>query len=109
MSFRVINIKEAKQSTPMRGPGERLKVIASRKPKNENRIPNPAERTIAKFKVGAWYKPKRAGAESKPITRTTPTAAIELTTTIAVTNPSANRNEGTFSPLEAAPSGSKPR
>ena len=50
-----------------------------------------------------------AGAERKPITKTTPTADIELTTTKEVTKPSAKRNLGTFIPLEAAPSGSKPR
>ena len=92
----------------MNGPGERLKRIASEKPIKQKIIPYLAEIIIADFKLCASFKPKRAGAESRPITKTTPTAAIELTTTREVTKPSANRNEETLSPLAEAPSASKP-
>ena len=47
------NSKESKQITPIKGPGERLKVIASKKPKKEKRIPNPEERNIAECKLDA--------------------------------------------------------
>jgi len=52
---------------------------------------------------------RRAGAPIRPITSTTPTATMALTTVKAVTRVSSSRRRRTGSPALAAPSGSTPR
>ena len=74
--------------TATRGPGDILKVSASKKPKTEIKDPNIADLTIATHKDGACCRPNKAGVESKAITRMTPIADIELTITSAVVRPS---------------------
>ena len=70
--------------------------------------PNMEDLAIASHKDLAFCNPNKVGVESKAITSITPTADIELTMTNAVVNPRARFNKDTLTPLEAAPSGSKP-
>ena len=70
--------------------------------------PNIEDRTIAIHRDLAFCNPNKVGVESKAITRMTPTADIELTMTSAVVKPSAKFKQDTFTPLEEAPSGSRP-
>ena len=70
--------------------------------------PHMEDRTIAIHKDFAFCNPNKVGVESNAITRMTPTADIELTMTSAVVNPRAKFKKDTLTPLEAAPSGSKP-
>ena len=70
--------------------------------------PNIEDRTIAIHRDFAFCSPNKVGVESKAITRMTPTADIELTITSAVVKPRARFKKDTLTPLEAAPSGSKP-
>ena len=53
--------------TATRGPGDILKVSASKKPKTEIKDPNIADLTIATHKDGACCRPNKAGVESKAI------------------------------------------
>jgi len=82
--------------------------MASEKPISDNTNPNMEDRIIAIHKDLALCNPNNVGVESKAITRMTPTADIELTMTSAVVKPRAKFKEETLTPLEAAPSGSKP-
>ena len=75
--------------TATRGPGDKLKTIASKKPKVDNISPKIEDLTIATHKDGACCRPNKAGVESKAITRMTPIADIELTITSAVVRPRA--------------------
>ena len=70
--------------------------------------PKTDDRIIAIHKDEAFCSPNKVGVDNKAITRITPTADIELTMTSAVVKPRAKFKEETFTPLEAAPSGSKP-
>ena len=70
--------------------------------------PNIEDLIIAIQSVLAFCRPNKVGVESKAITRITPTADMELTMTSAVVKPRAKFKKETFTPLEAAPSGSKP-
>ena len=94
--------------TPTRGPGNKSKVTAKRKPNSDIKLPMVEERTIAIQRLGACVNPNKGGAESKPITRITPTEAIALTMTRAVEKPKATLKVDTFIPLVAALSGSNP-
>ena len=75
--------------TLIRGPGDKLKIIASIKPSIDIKNPNTDDRAIAIHKDGAFCKPNKVGVESRAITRMTPTADIELTMTSAVVKPRA--------------------
>ena len=101
-------INEITQRTLIRGPGGKFITIASEKPMIDKANPNMDDRTIATHKDLAFCKPNKVGVESNAITRMTPTADIELTMTSAVVNPRAKFKKDTLTPLEAAPSGSKP-
>ena len=83
-------------------------IIASVKPTSDKTNPKMEDRTIAVLRDLAFCKPNKVGVESKAITSITPTADIELTMTSAVVNPRAKFKTDTLTPLEAAPSGSKP-
>ena len=100
--------KEAIQRTLISGPGAILKISASRNPTTEIVTPNIEDLSMAIHKAEASCNPNNVGAESKAITRITPTADIELTMTRAVVKPRAKFKEDTFMPLAAAPSGSNP-
>ena len=75
--------------TLIRGPGDKLKIIASVKPRSDMTSPKTDDRAIAIHKDGAFCNPNKVGVESKAITRITPTADIELTMTRAVVKPRA--------------------
>ena len=66
------------------------------------------DRIIAIHRDRAFCNPNKVGVESNAITRMTPTADIELTMTSAVVKPRAKFKKETLTPLEAAPSGSRP-
>ena len=99
---------EVTQRTLIRGPGDKLKIIASKKPISDIASPNIEDRIIAIHKEEACCKPNKVGVESNAITRMTPTADIELTMTRAVVTPRAKFKKDTFMPLPAAPSESNP-
>ncbi len=82
--------------------------MASKKPVSDKTNPNIEDLTIAIQSDLAFCSPNKVGVESKAITRMTPTADIELTMTSAVVKPRAKFKKETLTPLEAAPSGSKP-
>ncbi len=73
----------------MRGPGDKLKIIANTKPRIDIATPNSDDLAIAIHKDGAFFNPNNVGVESSAITRITPTADIELTMTSAVVKPRA--------------------
>tara|TARA_B100001250_G_C19233889_1_gene543474 strand:+ start:48 stop:518 length:471 start_codon:yes stop_codon:yes gene_type:complete len=100
--------KEATQRTLIKGPGAKLRIIASENPTRDITIPNIEDRIIAIHKAGACCNPNKVGVESKATTRMTPTADIELTITSAVVNPRIKFKNNTLIPLAAAPSGSNP-
>ena len=75
--------------TLIRGPGDKLKIIANTKPRIDIATPNIEDRAIAIHKDGDFFNPNKAGVESKAMTRITPTADIELTMTSAVVKPRA--------------------
>ena len=100
--------KETTHRTLIKGPGAKLNIIESKKPKRDMTSPNIEDRTIAIHKDGACCKPNKVGVDSKAITRMTPTADMELTITSAVVKPRAKFKKETLTPLEAAPSGSNP-
>ena len=68
-----------------------------------------AARTRAWRRLEAPGSPSRAGAPIKPITSTTPTATMALTTVKAVTRVSSRRRRRTGRPALAAPRGSTPK
>ena len=70
--------------------------------------PNMEDRAIAIHRDLAFCNPNKVGVDSKAITRMTPTADIELTMTSAVVKPRAKFKQDTLTPIEAAPSGSRP-
>ena len=94
--------------TLIRGPGGKFIIIASEKPMSDKTNPNMEDRSMAIHRDLAFCNPNKVGVESKAITRMTPTADIALTMTSAVVNPKAKFKKDTLTPLEAAPSGSKP-
>ena len=94
--------------TLIRGPGGKFIIIASEKPMSDKTNPNMEDRSMAIHRDLAFCNPNKVGVESNAITRITPTADIELTMTSAVVKPRAKFNNETLTPLEAAPSGSKP-
>ena len=94
--------------TLIRGPGGKFIIIASEKPMSDKNNPNMDDRSMAIHRDLAFCNPNKVGVESNAITRITPTADIELTMTSAVVNPRAKFKKETLTPLEAAPSGSKP-
>ena len=94
--------------TLIRGPGGKFIIIASEKPMSDKTNPNMEDRSMAIHRDLAFCKPNKVGVESNAITRMTPTADIELTMTSAVVKPRAKFKNETLTPLEAAPSGSKP-
>ena len=94
--------------TLIRGPGGKLIIIASEKPMSDKTNPNMEDRSIAIHRDLAFCNPNKVGVESNAITRMIPTADIELTMTSAVVKPRAKFKNETLTPLEAAPSGSKP-
>ena len=94
--------------TLIRGPGGKFITIASEKPMSDKTNPNMEDRSIAIHRDLAFCNPNKVGVESNAITRMTPTADIELTMTSAVVKPRAKFKNETLTPLEAAPSGSKP-
>ena len=94
--------------TLIRGPGGKFIIIASEKPMSDKTNPNMDDRSMAIHKDLAFCNPNKVGVESNAITRMTPTADIELTMTSAVVKPRAKFKNETLTPLEAAPSGSKP-
>ena len=94
--------------TLIRGPGGKFIIIASEKPMSDKTNPNMDDRSMAIHRDLAFCNPNKVGVESKAITRITPTADIELTMTSAVVKPRAKFKNETLTPLEAAPSGSKP-
>ena len=96
------------QRTLIRGPGGKFINIASEKPMSDKTSPKMEDRIIAIHRDLAFCNPNKVGVESKAITRMTPTADIELTMTSAVVKPRAKFRKDTLTPLEAAPSGSKP-
>ncbi len=102
------NTKEPTQRTLIRGPGARLKIVASKKPRIDKLTPTIEARTIPIHSDVDLCDPNKVGEESKAITRLTPTADIELTMTRAVVNPRAKFKDETFIPLAAALSGSSP-
>ena len=83
-------------------------MIPSEKPMSDKINPNMEDRAIAIQRDLAFCKPNKVGVESKAITRIIPTADIELTMTSAVVKPRAKFKKDTLTPLEAAPSGSRP-
>ena len=101
-------INEITQRTLISGPGGKFIVIARENPMIDKTNPNMEDRTIAILKDLAFCNPNKVGIESNAITRMTPTADIELTMTSAVVNPRAKFKKDTLTPLEAAPSGSRP-
>lgn len=94
--------------TLIRGPGGKFIIIASEKPMSDKTNPNMEDRSMAIHRDLAFCNPNKVGVESNAITRITPTADIELTMTSAVVKPRAKFKNETLTPLEAAPSGSKP-
>lgn len=94
--------------TLIRGPGGKFIIIASEKPMSDKTNPNMDDRSMAIHRDLAFCNPNKVGVESNAITRITPTADIELTMTSAVVKPRAKFKNETLTPLEAAPSGSKP-
>ena len=94
--------------TLIRGPGGKFIIIASEKPMSDKTNPNMDDRSMAIHKDLAFCNPNKVGVESNAITRITPTADIELTMTSAVVKPRAKFKNETLTPLEEAPSGSKP-
>tara|TARA_B100000475_G_scaffold75248_1_gene53999 strand:- start:37 stop:336 length:300 start_codon:yes stop_codon:yes gene_type:complete len=94
--------------TLIRGPGGKFIIIASEKPMSDKTNPNMDDRSMAIHRDLAFCNPNKVGVESNAITRMTPTADIELTMTSAVVKPRAKFKNETLTPLEAAPSGSKP-
>ena len=94
--------------TLIRGPGGKFIIIATEKPMSDKTNPNMEDRSMAIHRDLAFCNPNKVGIESNAITRMTPTADIELTMTSAVVNPRAKFKKDTLTPLEAAPSGSKP-
>lgn len=94
--------------TLIRGPGGKFIIIASEKPMSDKTNPNMEDRSMAIHRDLAFCNPNKVGVESNAITRMTPTADIELTMTSAVVKPRAKFKNETLTPLEAAPSGSKP-
>ena len=94
--------------TLIRGPGGKFIIIASEKPMSDKTNPNMEDRSMAIHRDLAFCKPNKVGVESNAITRMTPTADIELTMTSAVVKPRAKFKNETLTPLEAAPSGSRP-
>ena len=101
-------INEITQRTLISGPGGKFISIAREKPMVDKTNPHMEDRTIAIHKDFAFCNPNKVGVESNAITRMTPTADIELTMTSAVVKPRAKFKKDTLTPLEAAPSGSKP-
>jgi len=101
-------INEITQRTLIKGPGGKFKIIAREKPISDKINPNMDDLTIAIHKDLAFCNPNKVGVESNAITRMTPTADIELTMTSAVVKPRAKFKKDTLTPLEAAPSGSRP-
>ena len=83
-------------------------IMAREKPMSDKTNPNIEDRLIAIHRDLAFCNPNKVGVESNAITRMTPTADIELTMTSAVVKPRAKFKNETLTPLEAAPSGSKP-
>tara|TARA_B100000459_G_scaffold5515_1_gene3541 strand:- start:36 stop:335 length:300 start_codon:yes stop_codon:yes gene_type:complete len=94
--------------TLIRGPGGKFIIIASPKPMSDKTNPNMEDRSMAIHRDLAFCNPNKVGVESNAITRMTPTADIELTMTSAVVKPRAKFKNETLTPLEAAPSGSRP-
>ena len=94
--------------TLIRGPGGKFITIASEKPMIDKTNPNMEDRSMAIHRDLAFCNPNKVGVESNAITRMTPTADIELTMTSAVVKPRAKFKNETLTPLEAAPSGSRP-
>ena len=94
--------------TLIRGPGGKFIIIASEKPMSDKTNPNMEDRSMATHSDLAFCNPNKVGVESNAITRITPTADIELTMTSSVVKPRAKFKNETLTPLEAAPSGSKP-
>ena len=94
--------------TLIRGPGGKFIIIANEKPMSDKTNPNMEDRSMAIRRDLAFCNPNKVGVESNAITRMTPTADIELTMTSAVVKPRAKFKNETLTPLEAAPSGSKP-
>ena len=101
-------INEMTHRTLIRGPGGKFIIIATEKPMSDKTNPNMEDRSMAIHRDLAFCNPNKVGVESNAITRMTPTADIELTMTSAVVNPRAKFKKDTLTPLEAAPSGSKP-
>ena len=101
-------INEMTHRTLIRGPGGKFIIIASEKPMSDKTNPNMEDRSMAIHRDLAFCKPNKVGVESNAITRMTPTADIELTMTSAVVKPRAKFKNETLTPLEAAPSGSRP-
>ena len=101
-------INEMTHRTLIRGPGGKFIIIASEKPMSDKTNPNMEDRSMAIHRDLAFCNPNKVGVESNAITRMTPTADIELTMTSAVVKPRAKFKNETLTPLEAAPSGSKP-
>tara|TARA_B100000700_G_scaffold140413_1_gene156418 strand:+ start:4032 stop:4346 length:315 start_codon:yes stop_codon:yes gene_type:complete len=96
------------QITLIRGPGGKFIIIASEKPMSDKANPNIEDRIIAIHRDLALCSPNKFGVESNAITRMTPTADMELTMTSAVVKPRAKFKKDRLTPLEAAPSGSRP-
>ena len=101
-------INEMTHRTLIRGPGGKFIIIASEKPMSDKTNPNMEDRSMAIHRDLAFCNPNKVGVESNAITRMTPTADIELTMTSAVVKPRAKFKNETLTPLEAAPSGSRP-
>ena len=78
------SINEATQMTLIRGPGDKLKIIAKAKPRPDIASPNIEDLAMAIHKDGAFFNPNKVGLESNAMTSITPTADIELTMTSAV-------------------------
>ena len=92
----------------MAGPGDKLNIKETVKPRTEIIRPNIDDLNIATHKLGALCAPNKVGVDNSAMTRITPTADIELTITRAVVKLRARFNKETFIPLDIAPSGSKP-
>ena len=101
-------INEMTHRTLIRGPGGKFIIIASEKPMSDKTNPNMEDRSMAIHRDLAFCNPNKVGVESNAITRITPTADIELTMTSAVVKPRAKFKNETLTPLEVAPSGSRP-
>ena len=101
-------INEMTHRTLIRGPGGKFIIIASEKPMSDKTNPNMEDRSMAIQRDLAFCNPNKVGVESNAITRMTPTADIELTMTSAVVKPRAKFKNETLTPLEVAPSGSRP-